>query len=272
MGLSKTRRANRYSLILLRAAFIHRDYMHKYMTYLPTTSIFQTVATNFNCEDLAMSLFVTYLRNGTKPHYLADVWAISSMVKLYAPAGGISLTGGHKPIRHQCVTNFTKELGLFSGSTHELPSYPLFSPSTTKEQQHHLGAPLLALDTTAKPQQRVPCAREVALSNYIRNNFTDTLHNNVLLWEWQIPTIWEAMKSGLIPNTGPWEERWHRSSKKSDLLTQEEYWMVATYFHNASFLSEEQIRFVQKIILQKKLANTKQMNKKQYKKEKKKKN
>ncbi len=120
MGLSKTRRANRYSLILLRAAFIHRDYMHMYMTYLPTTSIFQTVATNFNCEDLAMSLFVTYLRNGTKPHYLADLWAISSMVKLYSPAGGISLTGGHKTIRHQCVTNFTKELGLFSGSTHRL--------------------------------------------------------------------------------------------------------------------------------------------------------
>jgi hypothetical protein len=60
--------------------------------------------------------------------------------------------------------------------------------------------------------------------------------------------MWEAMKNGLIANTIPWEERWDKSTDKSDRVTQEEYWMVAIFFHNASFLTEEQHKFVQKIL------------------------
>jgi hypothetical protein len=222
--------------------------------------MFHTVADNFNCEDLAMSLFVTYLRNGTKPHYLADLWAISSMVKLYSPAGGISHTGGHKSIRHQCVTNFTKELGLFSDGTntdlsplqYELQSFPIFSSSSSSSLQHSIGAPLpieTTTTTTTATSQRSKCTRELALLDHVQHNFArNDKHNNSLLWEWQIGTMWEAMKNGLIANTIPWEERWDKSTDKSDRVTQEEYWMVAIFFHNASFLTEEQHKFVQKIL------------------------
>lgn len=246
----------------MRAAFIHRDYLHLYMTYLPSTSIFHTVAKNFNCEDLAMSLFVTYLRNGTEPHYLADLWAVRSMVKLYSPAGGISLTGGHKSIRHQCVTNFTKELGLFSVDTqeHELKSFPIFSSSS----KQYIGAPLPIETTTS---QRNKCTRELNLLDHVQNNFAyPNKHHNSLLWEWQVRTIWEAMKNGLIANTKPWAERWDRSGAKYDRITQEEYWLIAVNYHDASFLSEEQHQFVQKILQHKNFFIESKQNKKHKKK------
>jgi hypothetical protein len=281
MGLSGTRSANQYSIILMRAAFIHRDYLHLYMTYLPSTSMFHTVADNFNCEDLAMSLFVTYLRNGTKPHYLADLWAISSMVKLYSPAGGISHTGGHKSIRHQCVTNFTKELGLFSDGTntdltqqYELQSFPIFptSSSSSSSLKNYIGAPLPieTMTTATATLQKSKCARELSLLDHVKHNFAHNhKHNNSLLWEWQVGMMWEALKHGLIANTIPWEERWDKSGDKSDRVTQEEYWMVAVFFHNASFLSEEQHQFVQKILHHKKfLSNPKREKNKKKKKKK----
>ena len=99
-------------MVLLHAAFIYHDYMVLYMTNLPRT-IFDSVATHFNCEDIVMSMFVTALRGG-KSHLLANLWAINSMVKLYSPSS-ISNTIGHKFKRHHSITEFARELQLFEG-------------------------------------------------------------------------------------------------------------------------------------------------------------
>jgi len=137
LGIRDTQRLNKYSMVLLRAAFIHRDYMDLYMTNLPRT-IFDSVATHFNCEDIAMSMFVTALRGG-KSHLLADLWAITSMVKLYSPSS-ISTTIGHKFKRHQCVAEFAKELQLFEGKTALRARTLVHNPKTAFEHGVPLGA------------------------------------------------------------------------------------------------------------------------------------
>jgi len=107
--LSTTDKTNRYSLTLPRYAFLHRDYMDQYMTEM-SPRIFQMVAKNFNCEDIAMSFFVSSLTNG-KPPLLADYWAMKSMVKLYSEKK-ISGSGVHKALRDECVETFAQLLDL----------------------------------------------------------------------------------------------------------------------------------------------------------------
>ena len=107
--LSTTRKANRYSMSLPRYAFLHRDYLDWYMTDLPRP-IFDHVAKSFNCEDIAMSFFVSSLTFG-KPPLLAHFWAIETMVKLYSPKK-ISGTKDHKQLRDACVESFAQQLHL----------------------------------------------------------------------------------------------------------------------------------------------------------------
>jgi glucuronyl/N-acetylglucosaminyl transferase EXT2 len=83
--------------------------MDIYMKELPQT-ILDSVATNFNCEDVAMSFLISSLTDG-KPPLLADTWAIKSMVKLYVEE---KISGGHnhKQLRDVCVDSFAEMLGL----------------------------------------------------------------------------------------------------------------------------------------------------------------
>ena len=94
---------------LPRYAFLHRDYLDWYMTDLPR-SIFDHVGEHFNCEDIAMSFFISSLTEGLPP-LLAHFWAIDSMVKLYSPKK-ISGTKDHKHLRDECVESFAQQLNL----------------------------------------------------------------------------------------------------------------------------------------------------------------
>lgn len=107
--LSTTKEENMYSLALTRYCFIHRDYMNRYMSDLPAT-ILDTVATKFNCEDIAMSLMISSLTEG-RPPLLADFWAMNSQVKMDVDSG-ISGTGTHKKFRDGCLNNFAQMFGL----------------------------------------------------------------------------------------------------------------------------------------------------------------
>jgi len=79
------------------------------MTDLPRT-IFNHVAENFNCEDIAMSFFVSAHTHG-RPPLLANFWAMESMVKLYSPKK-ISGSKHHKDLRDGCVESFAEQLHL----------------------------------------------------------------------------------------------------------------------------------------------------------------
>jgi hypothetical protein len=64
--LSTTEKTNQYSLTLPCYAFVHRDYLDSYFTAMPAV-IRETVATNFNCEDIAMSFWVSSQTDGRRP-------------------------------------------------------------------------------------------------------------------------------------------------------------------------------------------------------------
>ena len=102
-----------YSIVLpSKSAFLHRDYLHLYITALPR-SIYQYVEENFQCEDIAMSYMVSSLTGG-KPPLMADYWAVKSMTEIYSK-DGISGAKSHLDERHGCVTDFAELLGLKNG-------------------------------------------------------------------------------------------------------------------------------------------------------------
>jgi hypothetical protein len=107
--LSTTKGENLYSLSLTRYCFIHRDYMNRYTSDLPSI-ILDTVATQFNCEDIAMSLMISSLTQG-QPPLLADYWAMHSQLKLEVDVG-ISGSGTHKKFRDSCIDSFASLFGL----------------------------------------------------------------------------------------------------------------------------------------------------------------
>eukprot|EP00979_Chaetoceros_neogracilis_P000488 scaffold111_cov201-Chaetoceros_neogracile.AAC.1 len=71
--LSSSQKRNQYSITLPRFCFIHRDYLNLYMKYAPKR-IIETVGDQINCEDIAMSFFVSALTKGKVP-LLTDFWA-----------------------------------------------------------------------------------------------------------------------------------------------------------------------------------------------------
>ena len=200
------------------------------MTNLPRT-IFDSVATHFNCEDIAMSMFVTALRGG-KSHLLADLWAITSMVKLYSPSS-ISTTIGHKFKRHQCVAEFAKELQLFEGKTALRARTLVHNPKTAFEHGVPLGVAV----------SHPPTSREVELMASVKGFTKSSMETHA--WKWQISTMWEAMKNGLILNTVPWEERWGQKRKITS-MTAEESWLALGMVH--SYLDQEQEKMFKRMI------------------------
>ncbi len=127
--LSNSQTQNQYSLSLTRFCFLHVDYFDLYMTYMPKP-ILQIIDQTFNCEDIAMSFFVSSLTNGQVP-LLANHWSLTSLVKLSSSSssnkdhggnneeegggGGISHSAQHKVIRDKCVDLFGYLLGLKDG-------------------------------------------------------------------------------------------------------------------------------------------------------------
>lgn len=107
---STTERTNMYALTLSRFAFVHQHYLQTYMVDAPAP-IRTTIDQHFNCEDIALSLWVSYQTSNHAPPLLADVWAMQTQLKLHSGAA-ISATKGHKAIRDDCVHNFAQLLNL----------------------------------------------------------------------------------------------------------------------------------------------------------------
>ena len=107
--MSTTEKSNMYSITLTRYSFQHRDYLTSYWTDMPQ-EVRDIVAKNFNCEDIAMSLWISSRTNGYPP-LLANYWAVKSQIKMYV---SVKISGGqnHKEIRNFCFDRFADILGL----------------------------------------------------------------------------------------------------------------------------------------------------------------
>jgi glucuronyl/N-acetylglucosaminyl transferase EXT2 len=106
-----TWKSNQYSITLTRFCFIHKDYLDLYMDYAPRR-VLETVDIHMNCEDIAMSFFVSAV-NGRIP-LLVDQWAINTLVKLKS-GDKISKGAKHLDLRNKCVDLFGSLMGLKDG-------------------------------------------------------------------------------------------------------------------------------------------------------------
>ena len=194
--MSTTEKSNQYSLSLPRYCFIHRDYLHSYMTHLPRP-IFQHVAENFNCEDIAMSFWISHLTDG-RPPLLADIWAMKSMIKLYSPER-ISGTHNHKELRDACVDSFAQQLGLkgkLKKGVIEHREAPLFECGAPGDK-----APpnWRVVDRHAALLEKIHHWKHIKMSEALKE--LSQLRNHM---------IRHAFVLGLIENTTPWKERWEK--------------------------------------------------------------
>ena len=75
-----------YSMTLpSKISFIHRDYLDLYIATLPRP-IYQHIDKHFNCEDIALSYFVSAMTDG-KPPLLGDHWAVATQIQLTSDDG-----------------------------------------------------------------------------------------------------------------------------------------------------------------------------------------
>ena len=176
--------------------------MEIYTKELPQ-SILDSVATNFNCEDVAMSFLISSLTDG-KPSLLADTWAIKSMVKLYVQEK-ISGTKDHKHLRDICVDSFAKILGLKgdgSDGSRRLKTAKLYHQN---ESFFECG------DVPQNKVARNPkSGRQVALEAKLhewhgmsRDKRQKKLHSIMST------AAIKAYQQGLIEKTDRWKERFH---------------------------------------------------------------
>jgi hypothetical protein len=92
-GYNTIGKTNQYSITLpTKSCFIHRDYLDLYMAALPKP-IHEHIDASFNCEDIAMSYFVSAMTEG-KPPLLSDHWAIHLQLQVYSQ-NGLSWKGEH---------------------------------------------------------------------------------------------------------------------------------------------------------------------------------
>ena len=132
-----------YSMTLpSKIAFIHRDYLNLYIATLPRP-IYEHIDKHFNCEDIAMSYFVSAMTEG-RPPLLGDHWAVATQIQLYSDDGLswkiqhivsqsvllmtyiivdiivisnflYNIIAPYKGSRNNCVNDFAKYLGLKEG-------------------------------------------------------------------------------------------------------------------------------------------------------------
>ena len=200
---------------LPRYAFLHRDYLDWYMTDLPRP-ILDHVAEHFNCEDIAMSFFISSLTDG-KPPLLAHFWAIESMVKLYSPKK-ISGSKHHKDLRDGCVESFAQQLNLkdrlqaapvlhrndtmfYCGDQH-YPSDNNMLPSSSSSASNLRGDKSL-LDNTRMPQRLIEHANTIQQWRLLSRK--EMLHR---LDKMKAETSAKAKQAGLIEHTKAWEKKY----------------------------------------------------------------
>jgi len=198
---STTEKENRYTMSLTRYCFLHRDYLNIYMNELPL-SMLDSIATNFNCEDIAMSFLISSLTDG-KPSLLADTWAMKSMIKLYVEK---KISGGsdHKHLRDVCIDTFADMLGMKdSASPRRLKSAKLY---------HHKGSFFDCGDSITEKVERSPTSeRQVQLQQMLEEwRQGSNAHAQKEVQRLMSGAARDAFKHGLIENSDPWKERFHR--------------------------------------------------------------
>jgi glucuronyl/N-acetylglucosaminyl transferase EXT2 len=194
--MSATERNNQYAISLTRYSFQHVDYLHSYMSdadWSVLSKIRASVDTNFNCEDIAMSFWIS--KNSLcQPPLLADYWAVKSQIKMYVPR---KISGGseHKRLRDECVEQFATLLGI-----HEC----LVPVTLYRRSMFEYGA--LADDWNAANGPRTDSSlRETGKTLQRWSKSKDALMRELSDLRSAASTqIWE---SGLIEKSDPWKKR-----------------------------------------------------------------
>jgi hypothetical protein len=216
--LSTTEKTNSYSLTLSRFAFVHRHYLRTYFEDMPQ-GIRTVIDENFNCEDIALSLWVSY-QTGNLPPLLADYWALKTLVKLYS-SNAISGTDNHKSIRDSCITSFVSQLGL---SVADLSSKFVHYPEGSHHNQNWFdcGAPIAtsiygeyAIDP--KPDSSPSPSR---LLRQVQETVERWRQGSVSRMKRELNHLVRTMimsgpyDAGYIKNTNPWRLKYHKSEKR----------------------------------------------------------
>ena len=111
-----------YSLTLTKLAFLHRQYLYSYEQHLPRR-IVEYVDEHRNCEDIAMSLWISQHNDGAAP-LSAPLWALLRQWTI-GNAKGISDEPSHAATRNECLDLFATELGL-KGKLQTRRLYPVW--------------------------------------------------------------------------------------------------------------------------------------------------
>jgi hypothetical protein len=216
--MSTTEKSNSYSLTLPRASFLHKDYLDLYIMAMPRP-IYLYVAQHFECEDIAMSFFVSSLTGG-KPPLITDYWAVKSMVKLYSET---KISGGkdHKSARDKCVDHFAELLGVKEGGE--------WGPLQKGELVHDDGSSSSSRDRImfgygAEPEDWDTIDESLLSSTRLKELvgtmkvLTTKSYNDQLKWlkGKKYETMKEAKKVGMIENTDEWEERWKSGGRDEE--------------------------------------------------------
>ncbi|KAL3815337.1 hypothetical protein ACHAXA_002121 [Cyclostephanos tholiformis] len=200
--MSTTETSNKYSITLPRASFVHRDYLDLYTDALPRP-IYEYVANNLECEDVAMSFLVSSLTDG-KPPLLADYWAVKSMIKLYSER---KISGGkdHKATRDACVNDFAEMLGL-----KEYGEWPLRTGKLM-----HGGADKRFFGYGAEAEEWTniddpTSTRLLDVVRELRDLRTSSSNEDRMGWltRHKATAQAEAQRVGMIEGTREWKERW----------------------------------------------------------------
>lgn len=92
-----------YSVVLTKAALLHRDYLEIYTNHM-TQDIRDYVDRHHNCEDVAMQLLVSNVTR-QPPEFINSLW-IKDIGKGPLKVRGISSGAGHQQARSQCLNDF----------------------------------------------------------------------------------------------------------------------------------------------------------------------
>jgi len=207
--MSTTESSNRYSITLPRASFLHRDYLDLYTLALPRP-IYIYVAQHLECEDIAMSFFVSSLTNG-KPPLLADYWAVKSMIKLYSAT---KISGGkdHKSTRDTCVNDFAELLGIKENGEWPLQTGKLIHTN----QFFGYGAEpedWLSFDPRAFGDSL--WLQDIIESMQVLQSSSNEQRMGWLMQQ-KAGTMREAKTVGMIETTEEWKKRWDKGREEDE--------------------------------------------------------
>ena len=168
-----------------------------------------TIDQNFNCEDIAMSMYISACHSSHKVPLLANVWAVKSQIKMYV-AKKISGTNNHKQIRDDCVHHFSQLLHL--QDRHQFHTVPL-----------HLGTmfdygdvPEHWNDPHVPTRSEWSASMQHAIATVERwQQLDDKEHTWMKEWkEFREDAIRPIYDAGYIEKTIPWRRKFSKEHQK----------------------------------------------------------